>query len=195
MRRSSTTRSRCCSRLPQHPGLCRPSAARLPLSSCRCVKKTSPTVVGTPTSRATTNRSRSPRPAHRVHAEPCSASSPAQTAVIVSIETLDRVFNHHQRRAITFRDGGCIIPGCHVPPQWCEIHHVEEHSRGGPTHTDNGVLLCWFHHRTIDSGSWSIRMVDGVPHVRGPHWWDAHGRWRPATKSPTRMRDAIARRM
>ncbi|MFK4807172.1 MULTISPECIES: HNH endonuclease signature motif containing protein [unclassified Microbacterium] len=71
---------------------------------------------------------------------------------IVSITTLDRIFNHHQRKAITLRDGGCLIPGCHVPPQWCELHHVEEHSRGGPTHTDNGVLLCWFHHRTIDTG-------------------------------------------
>ena len=111
---------------------------------------------------------------------------------IVSIETLDRVFNFSQRRSIVQRDGGCLIPGCHVPPQWCEIHHVEEHSRGGPTHTDNGVLLCWFHHRTIDSGSWSIRMIDGVPHVRGPHWWDAHGRWRPATKSLTRKLDQIA---
>ena len=105
---------------------------------------------------------------------------------IVSIETLDRVFNHHQRRAITARDGGCLIPGCRVPPQWCEIHHVEEHSRGGPTHTDNGVLLCWFHHRTIDSGGWRIRMMGGVPYVRGPSWWDAHAKWRPATKSPTR---------
>lgn len=113
---------------------------------------------------------------------------------IVSIEILDRVFNYYQRRGITLRDGGCLIPGCHVPPQWCEIHHVEEHSRGGPTHTDNGVLLCWFHHRTIDAGSWSIRMIDGVPYVRGPHWWDAHGKWRPATKSPTRIRDAIAAR-
>ena len=113
---------------------------------------------------------------------------------IVSIETLDRVFNFYQRRGITLRDGGCLIPGCHVPPRWCEIHHVEEHSRGGPTHTDNGVLLCWFHHRTIDSGNWSVRMIDGVPHVRGPNWWDAHGKWRPATKSPTRTRDAIALR-
>ncbi len=114
---------------------------------------------------------------------------------VVSIETLDRVFNHHQRRAITLRDGGCLIPGCDVPPQWCEIHHVEEHSRGGPTHTDNGVLLCWFHHRTIDSGGWRIRMVDGVPHVRGPYWWDARMKWRPATKSPTRRREAIAQRL
>ncbi|SFS13151.1 protein of unknown function [Microbacterium sp. cf046] len=58
---------------------------------------------------------------------------------MVSITTLDRVFNHHQRRGITIRDGGCIIPGCDVPPQWCEIHHVQEHSRGGQTHTDNGA--------------------------------------------------------
>ena len=41
-RRSSTTRSRCCSRRPRHPVLCRPSAARRPPSSYRCGKKTSP---------------------------------------------------------------------------------------------------------------------------------------------------------
>jgi len=87
------------------------------------------------------------------------------TGRIVSIATLDRVFHHHQRKAITLRDGGCLIPGCHVPPQWCEIHHVHEHSRGGPTHTDNGVLLCWFHHRTLDTGGWHIRMHNGIPYM------------------------------
>lgn len=110
---------------------------------------------------------------------------------IVSLTTLDRVFNHHQRRAIISRDGGCVIPGCHVPPQWCEIHHVHEHARGGPTHTDNGVLLCWFHHRTIDAGGWGVRMTDGIPEVRGPGWWDPSRRWRPATTSPTRIRDQL----
>jgi len=114
---------------------------------------------------------------------------------IVSLVTLDRVFNHHQRRAITLRDGGCVIPGCHVPPQWCEIHHVKEHAQGGATHTDNGVLLCWFHHRTIDTGGWRVGMVDGVPHVKGPPWWDPQSRWRPSTKSPTRRRDLIAMRV
>jgi len=114
---------------------------------------------------------------------------------VVSLVTLDRVFNHHQRRAITLRDGGCVIPGCHVPPQWCEIHHVQEHSLGGPTHTDNGVLLCWFHHRTIDTGGWQVRMVDGVPYVRGPYWWDAQVKWRPAMKSPIRRRDQIPLRL
>jgi hypothetical protein len=119
----------------------------------------------------------------------------AENGRIVSIETLDRIFNHYQRLAITLRDGGCVIPGCHVRPQWCEIHHVEEHSRGGPTHTDNGVLLCWFHHRTIDTGGWQIRMIDGIPYVKGPYWWDARVKWRPVTTSPTRRRDKIAVRV
>lgn len=58
---------------------------------------------------------------------------------ILAVSIVDRVFAAHQRKAIALRDGGCIIPGCHVSAAWCEIHHVEEASRGGPTHTDNGV--------------------------------------------------------
>lgn len=108
---------------------------------------------------------------------------------IVAISIPDRVFNAHQRRAITLRDGGCVIPGCHVRASWCEIHHIEEASRGGPTHTSNGVLLCWRHHRTLDTNGWSIRSVLGTPEIRGPAWWDPTGTWRLTTKSPTRARD------
>lgn len=113
---------------------------------------------------------------------------------IRAIHTDDRVFGPHQRKAIVLRDGGCIIPGCHVPAAWCEIHHVEEHARGGPTHTDNGVLLCWHHHRTLDTSGWRIRMRNGVPEVRGPCWWDANATWRAVTTSPTRMRQRLAAR-
>lgn len=112
-----------------------------------------------------------------------------------AIETSDRIFNLPQRLAIALRDGECIIPGCHVPASWCEIHHVLEHSRGGPTGTDNGVPLCWHHQRTIDSGGWRIRMNNGVPEVRGPTWWDSSGRWHAVTSSPTRMRDRLADRL
>ncbi|WP_461474210.1 HNH endonuclease signature motif containing protein [Microbacterium sp. HJ5] len=108
---------------------------------------------------------------------------------ILAIGVADRVFAAHQRKAIALRDGGCIIPGCGVPAAWCEIHHVHEAARGGPTHTDNGVLLCWFHHRTIDTGGWKVRMNRGVPEIRGPAWWDSSARWHPATKSPTRLLD------
>ncbi|MCB8045775.1 DUF222 domain-containing protein [Microbacterium oxydans] len=49
---------------------------------------------------------------------------------IVGTTVTDRVFTVHQRRAIIARDGECLIPGCHVPASWCEIHHVVEHARG-----------------------------------------------------------------
>ena len=113
---------------------------------------------------------------------------------IISLGSPERVFGHHQRRAISLRDGGCVIPGCRVPASWCELHHVQEHSRGGETHTDNGVLLCWFHHRSLDTSGWKVRMNQGVPEVRGPYWWDASMSWRPATKAPIRVRERVARR-
>ncbi|GAA1228895.1 hypothetical protein JOF42_000185 [Microbacterium phyllosphaerae] len=97
---------------------------------------------------------------------------------IIGITTTDRVFTVHQRRAIIARDKECLIPGCHVPASWCEIHHVTEHARGGPTHTDNGVPLCWWHHRSLGTSGWEIRMSAGVPQVRGPRWWDPDQRWR-----------------
>ncbi|MFJ4044589.1 DUF222 domain-containing protein [Microbacterium sp. NPDC089987] len=97
---------------------------------------------------------------------------------IVGITTTDRVFTVFQRRAIVARDKECLIPGCHVSATWCEIHHVTEHARGGPTHTDNGVPLCWWHHRSLGQSGWEIRMNGGLPQIRGPAWWDAEQKWR-----------------
>ncbi|RNE62214.1 HNH endonuclease signature motif containing protein [Cryobacterium tepidiphilum] len=110
---------------------------------------------------------------------------------IVELGTKERTFNRAQRRAIMLRDGGCIIPGCDIPAAWTEIHHVKPDRDGGPTHTSNGVCLCWFHHRTIDTSGWEIRMIDGSPQVKAPPWIDRTRRWRPATKSPTRLTDAL----
>ncbi|HWI30623.1 MAG TPA: DUF222 domain-containing protein, partial [Microbacterium sp.] len=110
---------------------------------------------------------------------------------IIELGSPLRTFTVHQRRAIAQRDGGCVIPGCHVGATWCEVHHVRESSRGGPTHTDNGVLLCWHHHRTIDSGGWQIAMIDGMPHIKAPHYLDPYGRWRPASGSLHRRRDRL----
>lgn len=111
---------------------------------------------------------------------------------ILSLSVADRVFTYHQRRAIMVRDGNCIIPGCDVPAAWCEIHHVLEHARGGPTHTDNGVLLCWHHHRTLDTGQWQIRMNGGAPEVKGPSGWDSSGQWRAVTTSRVRQIDRLS---
>ncbi|WP_141870848.1 HNH endonuclease signature motif containing protein [Microbacterium saperdae] len=112
---------------------------------------------------------------------------------IIGIGNTDRIFTTHQRRAITLRDTECLIPGCHVPAAWCEIHHVQEHSRGGPTHTDNGVTLCWHHHRTLETSGWEIRMDNGTPTVRGPAWWDPARRWR-TPRPPLPGSAAVGRR-
>jgi hypothetical protein len=101
---------------------------------------------------------------------------------ILSLSSVQRCFNATQRRAITGRDGGCIIPGCSIPAGWCEVHHVIPYRDGGRTHVDNGVLLCWNHHHDIDTGPWRISMPNGVPHVRGP----GRHEWTHATKSRAR---------
>lgn len=102
---------------------------------------------------------------------------------LIALGSPERGFTPQQRRAISLRDAGCVIPGCSIPAGWTEIHHVLEHARGGPTHTSNGVMLCWFHHRTIGSSGWEVRMADGVPYVRPPVWIDAKREWRRASKS------------
>jgi hypothetical protein len=51
----------------------------------------------------------------------------------------------------------------------------------------NGVLLCWFHHRTIDTSGWQIRMINKIPHVKAPAWLHGDNNWHPATTSPTRQ--------
>lgn len=112
---------------------------------------------------------------------------------IVGLGSSDRIFTPAQRRAIGVRDGECLIPGCHVPAAWCEIHHVTEHALGGPTHTDNGVALCWHHHRTLDTSGWQIRMREGVPQVRGPAWWDPRQRWRLPAPPTGRGSDSLTR--
>jgi hypothetical protein len=101
---------------------------------------------------------------------------------VLALGSTQRCFTTSQRRAITVRDGGCVIPGCTTPAGWCEVHHVIPWRDGGETHTDNGVLLCWGHHQRIDSGPWRLAMPDGVPHVRG----SGHHEWTPAGKSRVR---------
>lgn len=119
-----------------------------------------------------------------------------QRGQIVSIGTSGRIFTALQRRAIHLRDRECVIPGCHVPAPWCEIHHVTEWADGGLTHTSNGVALCWHHHRTLEVSGWQIRMTGGVPEIRGPAWWDPYRDWhRPSTRNgdSQRIHDHLAR--
>jgi len=64
------------------------------------------------------------------------------------------------------RDGGCSYPGCTVPPQWCDAHHLEWFSRGGRTDLNNLALLCGRHHTLVHHRDLTATVgADG-----GVHW-------------------------
>ncbi len=60
-----------------------------------------------------------------------------------------RLFTPGQQRVLWHRDQGCTYPGCTVPPQWCDAHHVRWWSRGGLTDVSNAALLCQRHHTRV----------------------------------------------
>ena len=67
-----------------------------------------------------------------------------------------RLFNRKQRRALAYRDGGCLWPDCHRPPSYTEAHHLHSWQSGGTTNLDNGVLLCRHHHLLLHNEHWEI---------------------------------------
>ena len=111
---------------------------------------------------------------------------------ILRLGTTERCFNRAQRRALAARDGGCVI--CGIPPQYTEAHHVIPWAVMKRTHVSNGVLLCWYHHRTITTSGWQIRMVHGHPEIKPPPVLGPP-EWRPARASRTRHADALRRRL
>ena len=86
-----------------------------------------------------------------------------------------RLFTAGQTRAIIARDRHCQYPGCTAPPGIGEIHHCLWWYHQGRTSTDNGVLLCWWHHTVVhqrhlrisqrgdrsDSSRWIFTDLDG----------------------------------
>jgi hypothetical protein len=75
-----------------------------------------------------------------------------------------------QKAALYARDIGCVIPGCTVPGDLCEIHHVTAWADAGRTDIDNLVLACPRHHIDVTDGTWELEMIDGVPWARPPAW-------------------------
>ncbi|RZU61071.1 HNH endonuclease signature motif containing protein [Zhihengliuella halotolerans] len=110
---------------------------------------------------------------------------------IIGLGAKERTFTGHQRRAIAARDGGCVIPNCTIRAAWCEVHHVTGWAKGGKTTIENGVLLCWHHHHSLEKSGWDIQMRNGVVQVKAPPWLDPGGTFVPAATSHTRQRARI----
>jgi hypothetical protein len=78
------------------------------------------------------------------------------TRIPLDVGRTSRTATGAQRRALATRDGGCVIPGCGVPAEACQIHHLQEWADGGSTDLANLVSLCWAHHRQVDLHMWTI---------------------------------------
>ncbi|WP_050670034.1 HNH endonuclease signature motif containing protein [Luteipulveratus halotolerans] len=68
---------------------------------------------------------------------------------VLDVGVESRLFTPGQRRALWRRDGGCTFPGCTIPAQWCDAHHVRHWVHGGRTDLSNAALLCGRHHTTV----------------------------------------------
>jgi hypothetical protein len=109
----------------------------------------------------------------------------APTGAVLDLGRTQRLATAAQKTALLARDRGCVIPGCTVPGDGCDAHHLIWWTRGGPTDLDNLALVCGRHHTEIHQGTWELQMIDGIPWVRPPRWLDPARRLlRNATHHP-----------
>ncbi len=78
------------------------------------------------------------------------------TRLPLAVGRTARIATPAQRRALAARDRGCIIPGCGIPAEACQTHHVVDWAADGSTDVPNLALLCWAHHRQVDLRMWAI---------------------------------------
>lgn len=76
----------------------------------------------------------------------------------LSIGRKSRVVPRWLRRALTSRDGGCRFPGC-GEATFIEAHHIRHWIEHGETALDNLLQLCFFHHRLVHEGGYSIMLL------------------------------------
>ncbi len=67
--------------------------------------------------------------------------------VVIDLGHKARLFTGSARQAAQLQSPRCVWPGCDIPTTRCEIDHLHDHARGGPTNPANGAPLCGFHNR------------------------------------------------
>lgn len=98
------------------------------------------------------------------------------SGAVLDLGRTRRLANAALTHALYVRDRGCTFPGCDVPPEWCERHHIIAWIDGGTTSLDNLTLLCRYHHHNFERLRWTCRMIDGIP------WWVPPGYLDPERK-------------
>jgi hypothetical protein len=62
-----------------------------------------------------------------------------------------------QRIVLYARDRGCTRPGCEVPGDWCECHHVDGWAATGCTDVNTMALACGPDNRRAEEDGWTTR--------------------------------------
>jgi hypothetical protein len=75
---------------------------------------------------------------------------------VIDVGRATRTIPPALRRAVAARDRTCVGPGCHRPPEHCDVHHIVFWEHGGDTSLQNTVLLCRRHHRMVHLKQWRI---------------------------------------
>ncbi len=89
--------------------------------------------------------------------------------VPLDVGRVRRLATHAQRVALRVMYPTCAIPGCDMPFDYCQPHHLDPWTRrasgqpGGPTALDNLIPLCSRHHHAVHEGGWQLRLQ---PHTR-----------------------------
>jgi hypothetical protein len=89
------------------------------------------------------------------------------TGQALDVTKKERTFSARQRKAMALRDGGCLWPGCSMPPGATEAHHCNpwaENEDNRRSETRDGVLLCKFHHLNLHNQRGRIER-------RGSQYW------------------------
>lgn len=98
---------------------------------------------------------------------------------VLDVGRASRLVTPAIRTALIVRDGGCVFPGCDVPPELCEAHHTRPWRLGGPTSLNEMVLQCHSHHGLVEPAKhgtrdqWGVRIAaDGLPEFIPPRRLD-----------------------
>jgi hypothetical protein len=95
-----------------------------------------------------------------------------RNGAVLDLGRAQRLASPAHKRVLLARDGGCVLPGCAVPGQFCDVHHVIAWADGGPTDIANLALVCPRHHAETHQGVWQLEMIAGIPWARVPSWVD-----------------------
>ncbi|MEI6052416.1 MAG: DUF222 domain-containing protein, partial [Opitutaceae bacterium] len=75
----------------------------------------------------------------------------------VALYHTKRLASPGQRLVLYAKERGCTRPGCTIPADWCEVHHVNDWAATHHTDVNTLTLACSPDHTLLTTGGWTTR--------------------------------------